>query len=135
MFQVAQLKLEGDFLLFPLPFSFLKNGFLVVEDYPQKENEPGGGEQFNQFSLHLTMAELGNMEVRYYQSEEGARIRFLFENEEKAAFAAEYQEELKAMLSGVRILGISFSSGAANPGNELLGKLQKGEKPIFEVMV
>jgi hypothetical protein len=134
MYQVAQLKLEGDFLLFPLPFSFLENGFLLVENSPENETTAEEKKQKRQFSLHLTMTELGDMEVRYYESEEGARIRFLFDSEEKAAFAASFQDELKEMLSEVQLLGISFTGGAQSPERELLGRMEKGERPIFEVI-
>ncbi len=134
MYQVAQLKLEGDFLLFPLPFSFLENGFLLVENSPESETTAEEKKQKRQFSLHLTMTELGDMEVRYYESKEGARIRFLFDSEEKAAFAASFQDELKEMLSEVQLLGISFTGGAQSPERELLGRMEKGERPIFEAM-
>ncbi len=134
MYQVAQLKLEGDFLLFPLPFSFLENGFLLVDSPPESENTTDKKQQNTQFSLHLTMTELGDMEVRYYQSKEGARIRFLFDSKEKAAFAATFQDELKEMLSEVQLLGISFTDGAQSPERELLGRMEKGERPIFEAM-
>ena len=134
MYQVAQLKLEGDFLLFPLPFSFLENGFLLVENSPKNETTAEEKKQNKQFSLHLTMTELGNMEVRYYESKEGARIRFLFDSEEKAAFAASFQDELKVLLSEVQLLGISFTGGAQSPECELLGRMEKGERPIFDAM-
>lgn len=134
MYQVAQLKLEGDFLLFPLPFSFLENGFLLVDNSPENENTAEEKKHNRQFSLHLTMTELGDMEIRYYESKEGARIRFLFDSEEKAVFAASFQDELKEMLSEVQLLGISFTGGAQSPERELLGRMEKGERPIFEAM-
>jgi len=134
MYQVAQLKLQGDFLLFPLPFSFLENGFLLVDNSPENETTAKEKKQNKQFSIHLTMTELGNMEVRYYESKEGARIRFLFDSEEKAAFAASFQDELKELLSDVQLLGISFTGGAQSPERELLGRMEKGERPIFEAM-
>jgi hypothetical protein len=134
MYQVAQLKLEGDFLLFPLPFSFLENGFLLVDNPPEDENNTESSEQNRQFSLHLTMTELGDMEVRYYESKEGARIRFLFDSEEKAAFAATFQDELKETLSEVQLLGISFASGAQSPSRALLARMEKDDRPIFEAI-
>lgn len=134
MYQVAQLKLEGDFLLFPLPFSFLQNGFLLVDNSPEDESTTEEKNQNKQFSLHLTMTKLGDMEVRYYENKEGARIRFLFDSEEKAAFAASFQDELKEMLSETQLLGISFTGGAQSPERELLGRMAKGERPIFEAM-
>ncbi len=135
LFQVAQLKLEGDVLLFPLPFSFLENGFLLVEDYLGKDGNDEQEGQHTRFSLHLTMAELGDVEVRFFRTEEGVRVRFLFDSEEKAAFVAEFREDLEEMLAPMELLSVSFSGGAVNPGNELMKRIQLGGQSLLELRV
>ncbi|MEN8188977.1 MAG: hypothetical protein ABFS19_03965 [Thermodesulfobacteriota bacterium] len=131
LFQVAQLRLEGEALIFPLPFSFLENGFLVVDHFPSGSSDDDSEEQSTSLALYLKMDELGDVEVHYLQTRQGARIRFLFDSDEKAGFAADFQQELEQFFEETKLLGISFSGGATSPETALMEKMKIGDHSVI----
>ena len=125
VYQMAQLHLEDTSnFIFPLPLPFLKNGYLIVEDYgQQKEDTESGISSPFRFSLHLTMAELGNLRIDFLQYQDGLYIRFNTDSKEKSDFVESFSAELKQALSNIPLLGLSFSDTAADPTAELIQKL------------
>jgi hypothetical protein len=125
VYQMAQLHLENSSnFIFPLPVPFLKQGYLIVEDYgKQKEgSESDIGSHFR-FSLHLTMAELGNLRIDFLQYQDGLYIRFNTDSKEKSDFVESFSADIKQAVSSVPLLGLSFSETAADPTAELIQKL------------
>jgi hypothetical protein len=125
VFQMAQLHLEDTAnFIFPLPLPFLKNGYLTVENpVQQKEDAESGIHSPFRFSLHLTMAELGNIRVDFLQYQDGLYIRFNTDSKEKADFVESFSADLKQAISSIPLLGLSFSETAADPTAELIQKL------------
>ena len=125
VYQMAQLHLEDTAnFIFPLPLPFLKNGYLIVEDSgQQKEDAESGIHSPFRFSLHLTMAELGNIRIDFLQYQDGLYIRFNTDSKEKSNFVESFSADLKQAISNIPLLGLSFSETAADPTAELIQKL------------
>ena len=125
VYQMAQLHLENTAnLIFPLPLSFLQQGYLLVEDSgQQKGGSEGDAQSPRHFSLHLTMQELGNLRIDFLQYKDGLYIRFNTDSKEKSDFVEANSTDLKQAISKVPLLGLSFSETAADPTAELIQKL------------
>lgn len=122
-FQHAQLQLEGDKqLIFPIPVPFVEQGYLIVEDQAGKQEGDDSDNGLN-FSLHLTMKELGNIRVDFHNNSEGLYLRFNCDTTEKAEFVSEYQEDLKEAITTTPLLGLSFSDEAEDPASELIKRI------------
>jgi hypothetical protein len=134
-YQLAQLQLlRDDVFIFPLPLPFLQKGYLVVEDYPDKDGAKDGGKSTNtRFSLYLSLQELGNLKIDFHNDDFGLSIRFSCESKQTAEFIAGYRDELKSNLSKVHVKEISFSDGADDPLAELVKKCVPKGKSFFNV--
>lgn len=130
-FQHAQLHLEGDKqIIFPIPVPFIEQGYLIVEEQTNNQEDDDSEEGLN-FSLHLTMKELGNIRVDFHNNAEGLYLRFNCDTSEKAEFVSEYQEELKNAITTTPLLGLSFSDEAEDPASELIKRiLPKGSSML-----
>ncbi len=130
--QVLQLHLHNsNALLFPLPFSFLEKGYLMIE---QEEGQKGGGEKEDDTlacTLHLCLEGLGNIRVRCVQGKDSIRIAFFLDSREKADFVSEFGDELEQSISSAPLLSLSFAGGAVSPGSALLQNILHGEQSAF----
>ncbi len=123
LFQLAQLRLASDDLqIFPLPLPFLDNGYLLVKNNKQRESNDND-EKSTQFSLHLSLEPLGNIEISFLQTQEGLSIQFSCDSLEKMEFTREHQEQLTKMISTATILGVNFTELAGDPTNDLIQQL------------
>ena len=121
LFQIAQLQGNNPTqLLFPLPLPFIEQGYLVVDQQNQGSGGDGDSPQETRFSLHLTMSELGHLRIDFLRNQEGLFLRFFTDSDDKAAFLAEHEGELKTAISDVPLVGLSFSGGAVDPVQDLL---------------
>jgi len=123
MMQLAQLQAANEaFFILPLPLPFIERGYLVVErDQAGKQREDQAGEQ--RFSLHLTMTELGHLQVDFLRNDEGLFIRFHAEDQEKADFISGLADELREAISGVPLVQLSVAADAGDPIASLLHRL------------
>ncbi|MBU1456820.1 MAG: hypothetical protein KKD01_19045, partial [Proteobacteria bacterium] len=94
--QFLQAVLNNDSIfLFPLPFSFVEKGYLMVErEGGQQGGEREQEESFN-CTLHLSLEGLGDVRVNFIQNEETIRLSFFLESREKAEFVSGFDKELK----------------------------------------
>lgn len=134
-YQLAQLQLlRDDVFIFPLPLPFLQKGYLLVEDYPDKDNGKDGGKSTStRFSLYLSLQELGNLKIDFHNDDFGLSIRFHCESQQTSDFIAGYRDELKSNLTKVHVKEISFSDGADDPLAELVKKCVPKGKTFFNV--
>lgn len=131
-FQLAQLHSDSSqHLIFPLPFSFLEQGYLLIE-HDQNSN---GGKEFDQqefrYSLHLKLTELGNLKVVFHHNNKGLLIRFFTETQEKADYLSEFAEQLNPLLGEIHLYGISFGVGAQDPINDLMHHINPQRKTVL----
>ncbi len=135
LYQLAQLKLNDDnLLLFPLPLPFLNHGYLIVNK-DENGRATYEGNIAKQFSLHLNLEPLGNLEISFLESGDGIYVRFLCDSEEKAIFTKSYQEDLKDLLSEKKVLGLSFSDGAQTPAHTLIQQVIPVGKGILDTKI
>ncbi len=121
LFQLAQVHMDGDKqFIFPLPLPFVEQGFLLVENNGQQDEQGGYSEDEIHFSLHLTMSNLGHLRVDFYHSKEGLYVRFHTESPEKAEFISGYSEDLKTAISEVPLLSLTFATDATDPIVDLM---------------
>ncbi len=125
IYQLAQLHMENAAnFIFPLPLPFLEKGYLLVEDYGrQKQGDGTGPAPPMRFSLHLTLAGLGNLRVDFLQYQDGLYIRFNTDSKEKSDFVESFSTDLKQAISTISVLGLSFSENATDPAAELIKKI------------
>jgi len=132
--QFVQASLQQDNgLLFPLLFSFLEKGYLLVDTNKEEESGGGDAEESHSCTLHLTVQGLGNIRVRCVQTKESVRIAFFLDSQEKADFVSTFEGELKEKISSAPLLSLSFTSGAGSPGTTLLQKILPDEQPILNI--
>ena len=135
LYQLAQLKLNNDnLLLFPLPLPFLNHGYLLVDQESAKESLDNKSSP-QQFSLHLNLEPLGNIEILFLDLEEGLYIRFSYEDTEKSAFARSHQDILKELISTEPLLSVSFGTGAENPAQSLIKQLIPDGETMLDTKV
>ncbi len=135
LYQLAQLQLDKeDLLIFPLPVPFLENGYLIVEGF-QKYIDPDEDEQILNFSLHLSLTELGNLRIDFLKNSEGMFIRISSESQEKLNFIKQYQNNLLHNLKEKNILGLSFSKENIDPATDLLKRLLPDGESIVNTKV
>lgn len=130
--QLVQTSLQPENgLLFPLPFSFLEKGYLLVDQEKKKDAEDEIQEKFS-CTLHLTLEGLGNVRVRCVQDMESVRIAFYLESQETAEFVSTFQNELKEKISSAPLLSLSFAGGAESPGSALLQRILPAKQPMLD---
>jgi len=136
LYQLSQLQLTNqNLLIFPLPLPFLDQGYLLVEDSQQENGQSQGSGDHLKFSLHLSMTELGAIQVHFLQNEDTLFIKLLFDSDDKVQFASQYQGLLEEVLTSERKTVISFSSGAENPANALARKLMPEGQSFIDTKV
>jgi hypothetical protein len=131
LYQLLQIRLANESLYFlPLPFSFLEQGYLLVDtdrSRGQSEAVRDQASQTNQsIALHLQLEGLGNLQIDIHQKEDHVSLRFLTENAEKAKFVAEFREDLTQWITGGNLDSVQFLVGAKEPIKMLLEKIMSG---------
>lgn len=135
LYQLAQLKLNNDNLfLFPLPLPFLNHGYLLVDQESTRKNSENNSVP-QQFSLHLNLEPIGNIEIMFLDLDEGLYIRFSYEDKEKSAFASSHQDILKDLISSEPLLSVSFGAGAENPAQSLIKQLIPDGETMLDTKV
>jgi hypothetical protein len=123
-FQFSQLRLELDkTIILPLPFPFLDQGYLLIDQQQKQESEQQQHKKSLHFSLHLALTGLGNIQIEFLQTDDGLWMRFNCDSQEKADFVGEYREELKGQLEDIPLQGLSFAGTANAPGADLIRML------------
>jgi hypothetical protein len=123
LFQLAQLQVANDTqLIFPLPLPFIEQGYLIIEQ-GDKNSGNSNANQENRFSLHLTVSDLGHMQIDFLRNKEGLFIRFRAADREKADFIEANIDALKKAISDVPLISISFSDDAPDPIHDLVRHL------------
>ena len=129
--QFAQASLQQDNgLLFPLLYSFLQKGYLMVDQDNEADTGKNSAEDSCSCTLHLSVEGLGDIRVRCVQDKESVRIAFFLDSQEKADFVSTFDAELKEKISSAPLLSLNFATGAGSPGTALLQKIIPDKQPI-----
>jgi hypothetical protein len=121
LFQFAQLQTGNTSqFIFPLPLPFVEQGYLIVEQQEQGSGSGPSDARENRFSLHLTMSDLGNLSINFLQNFEGLFIRIHAASQEKADFIASHGEELKAAITNIPLINLTFVGDTSDPINALI---------------
>ncbi len=124
LFQLIQLHSQSDRqFIFPLPLPFIEQGYLVVNYDDDNKSDGKDNSLEKRFSLHLTMAELGNIQIDFLSTPDVLYIRFRTDSQEKADFVALFGEQLQNTISGAPHINLSFSADAHDPMTDLMGHL------------
>jgi hypothetical protein len=123
-FQLSQLRLEQDkTLILPLPFPFLDQGYLLIDTKQEQNPEAQESRKQMRFSLHLALTGLGNLHIDFLQTDDGLWMRFNCDSQEKAAFVAQFSDDLKEQLADIPLQGLSFAGKANAPVADLIRML------------
>jgi len=128
LYQLLQIRLANESLLFfPLPFSFLQQGFLLVDaDRSGEQSKTGrevNGQADQTVELHLQLEGLGNMQIDIHRHEDRIALKFLTEDTEKAKFIANFRDELEGWIASGSLESVQFLVGAKEPIKTLLEKI------------
>jgi hypothetical protein len=136
IFQIAQVQIAGsNQLLFPLPLPFIEQGYLLVEQDGKDKEQGDSATTEHRFSLHLTVSELGNLQVDFLHNMEGLFIRFRASDQQKADFIESFGDELKQAISAVPLISLSFSGDAPDPIHDLVRQLAPEGNSILDTKV
>jgi len=135
-FQLSQLRLDPDkTLILPLPFPFLDQGYLLIDNKQEQESADRDKEKQMHFSLHLALSGLGNVRIDFLQTNEGVWMRFNCDSQEKADFVAQFSDELKGQLADISVQGLSFAATATSPGADLIRMLMPAGQSLLNTKV
>ncbi|MCP4342027.1 MAG: hypothetical protein GY799_24880 [Desulfobulbaceae bacterium] len=136
LFQLTQIQVGKDTqLILPLPLPFVEQGYLIIEQ-DDKDSEAGDTTSSeNRFSLHLTVSELGNLQIDFLQNMEGLFIRFRAGDQEKADFIETFSTELKKAITEIPLISITFSGDATDPIHDLVRQLVPKGNSILDTKV
>jgi len=131
LYQTLQIRLASESLSFvPLPFSFLNQGYLLIDaDRSKQESEdsPGQSEKTPQlYELHLQLEGLGNLQIDIRQKDGGVTLKFVTEDSERAKFIAGFRNELEQWLTTASLQSAQFVTGAKEPVKSLLERIING---------
>lgn len=126
--QLMHLRLAGESLFFlPLPFSFLQQGYLLVDQEQSRRDQEGGHEQgqrpVQHATLHLQLEGLGNLHIDISQSDDQITVKFMTEHLEQAKYLAGFRQELESWLTGGTLVAAQFLVGAEEPVKSLLARV------------
>ncbi len=135
-FQLSQLRLDQDkTLIIPLPFPFLEQGYLLIDQKQDQETEDHTRKKQLHFSLHLALSGLGNIQIEFVQTDDGLWMRFNCDSQEKADFVGQFSDDLKQQLADTPLQGLSFSGKANAPGTDLVRLLAPAGKSFLDTKV
>lgn len=126
--QLLQMRLAGQSLFFlPLPFSFLQQGYLLV-DRDQSGGQQEGSQEPNRqpvqsAALHLQLEGLGNLHIDIAQSGDQITLKFHTEQVEQAKYLSGFREELEGWLTSGTLVAAQFLVGAKEPTKNLLARI------------
>jgi len=134
LYQLLQIRLAGEALFFlPLPFSFLEQGFLLVDgdrsgDQGEKSSEQAG----KSIELHLRLQGLGNLRIAIQLGASGVALDFMAEDAQRAKFLADHREEVHQWLTATNVASIRFLVGSGEPVATLLEKIIHGSTGMVD---
>lgn len=136
-FQLSQLRLDQDkTLLLPLPFPFLDQGYLLIDQKQDQDTEEGQKKRKQlHFSLHLALTGLGNIQIELLQTDDGLWMRFNCDSQEKADFVSQFSDDLKQQLADIPLQGLSFSTAANPPDTDLIRLLMPTGQSLLNTKV
>jgi hypothetical protein len=124
LFQLAQIQIgHTTHLIFPLPLPFIEQGYLLIEKDDQTSGKNDSAKSDSRFSLHLTVSDLGNLQIDFLQNMEGLFIRFRAGDQQKADFLETFSFELKKAITDIPLINLSFSGDAPDPIHDLIQQL------------
>ena len=122
LFQLTQLHSNNDtFLIFPLPLPFIEAGYLKI-DKDGDNSETSNPDDFR-FSLHVTMSELGHINIEFSKTKDDLMIRFRAESSEKMEFIAQFASELISAITDIPHVSLSFAKDATDPVSDLIKQI------------
>jgi len=124
MFQMAQVNNQNDRqFIFPLPLPFVEQGYLLIEDDSRHEGNDESNLKNSRFSLHLTMAELGHIQIDFLHFQKTLYIRFRTDSQDKSNFVSRFGDQLKEAITNVPYIDLSFSADAPDPLIDLIRQI------------
>jgi hypothetical protein len=128
LYQLLQIRLAGEALFFlPLPFSFLEQGFLLVDgNQSGKKGEQSSEQKEKSIALHLRLHGLGNLRIAMRLGAGGVALDFMAEDAQRAKFLADHREEIHQWLTTTDVASIRFLVGSGEPVKTLLEKIIDG---------
>jgi hypothetical protein len=138
--QLLQMRLAGQSLFFlPLPFSFLQQGYLLVDRDQSGGQQEGSKEQSRQpaqtATLHLQLEGLGNLNIDIARSDDRITLKFLTEHSDQAKYLAGFREELESWLTGGTLVAAQFLVGAKEPVKALLARILGDSTGVIDTSV
>ncbi len=128
LYQLLQIRLASESLLFlPLPFSFLNQGYLVVDAEQHKNDQKETNSQRTPaYELHLQLEGLGNIQINLRKENDRLVLTFYAQDAERVRFLAGFRDELERWLTSADLESVQFLVGAKEPVKSLLERIVQG---------
>ncbi len=135
-FQLCQLRLDQDkSFIIPLPFPFLDQGYLLIDQKQDQETEDHERKKQLHFSLHLSLTGLGDLNIELLQTDDGLWMRFNCDSQDKADFVSQFGDDLKQQLADLPVQSLAFSGTANDPGTDLIRLLVPAGQSLLNTKV
>jgi hypothetical protein len=123
LFQICRVRLGEQGLTFvPLPLPFLEEGFMLVEENDE-QNQQQKEDESTRLSLHLKLSALGNLQIDMLTEPSGILLRVACEDQQRVNFLQSQSDQLQERLQELKIRGVSFTTGVESPAHELLKRI------------
>lgn len=133
LLQLCRAKLYQEGISFlPLPFSFLEQGFALMERRGGPKEKPEREPEVYRINLCLQLQNLGSLEVRLLYEGQGLHVRILCQDEATARFISGFEEELRETLTALPVGGFSVTSGAGDPDKLLIERVLPESERVVE---
>ena len=136
LYQICRYRLAQENVWFvPLPFSFLKQGYLLAEKWKQNDHKNSENNHCWKMTINLKMSFLGNLQILLLFEKLDLRLRILCDCLDKAEIISRSLSQLKDNLTSVSLLNFSVGTGAQDPPRWLVQRLAQDDTPFLNAEV
>jgi len=136
LYQLLQHRLaQENLLFFPLPLSFLDQGFLLVQPDQEQSDRETLKSPSASCTLLLSLEGLGDLRIDLSMEDKGLRLRFHAQDRERARFLADNREQLHDHITTTPLESVQFLTGAQDPARTVLDGIRKSGQGMLDTRI
>lgn len=133
LYQLCRARLaEVGVLFLPLPFDFLQQGYVLIEEHGHENRNNGEQPERRSHSvtLNLTLEHLGTMNINMLFEQGGLFVRISCAKPETIALVKNYHQELSTRLQPFGLQRLNVDAETQDPTVALLERLSSGKSML-----